>query len=210
VQIAVFGATGRVGSQILAQAVEASMTVRAFVRPASAASLSAGVEVVRAELTDDEAIARCVEGVDAVLSALGPRSNTADQPPLFASAVERITARMSDAGVRRFVAISGAGTLLEDERPDFGRRVVRGVMKVVARHVLECKRREADVILATELDWVIVRPPRIVDGAPTGRSQPSLDRPRSTKVTTGDVAEFMLRCAREDEWVREAPFIAGP
>ncbi len=209
-RIAVFGATGRVGAEVVRQALEDGVEVRAFARGGSADRLPEGVTVETGELTDDDAVARCVAGVDAVISALGPRSNTPDQPSIFGDALARITARMADAEVRRLVAVSGAATVLEGERPDLGRRMVRSIMKLVAGHVLETKQREAAVITAhPDLEWVLVRPPRIVDGPPTGRAEASLDRPRGMKVSAGDVAAFMLRCAREDDYVRRAPFIAS-
>lgn len=85
-KIVVFGSTGRVGSSIVTQALEAGHEVAADSRPASVGRLSQGVEVHEGELDDAEAIARFVAGADAVLSGLGARKNTADQVPMLVGA----------------------------------------------------------------------------------------------------------------------------
>ena len=82
-----------------------------------------------------------------------------------------------------------------------------GVIRLAARHVLAAKEREAAIVLAADLDWVLVRPGRIVKGARSGRVRGSLDGPPRPKVTDGDVADFMLRAAINEEWIHRAPFV---
>jgi putative NADH-flavin reductase len=211
-KIAVLGATRNVGREIVRLALDAGDEVRAYAREPSASSLPphARLAVHTGELDDEAALRACIEGTGAVLSALGPRQNRAEEVDRFGAALERVTRIMREAGVARLVAISGAGTLMDGETPRFGRRMVRGVMKLVAAHMLASKQREAEVICATDLDWVIVRPPRIVPGPPTGKVRVSLDDAPATSVSRGDVADFMLRAAREATWVRKAPFIGKP
>ncbi|MEO0603026.1 MAG: NAD(P)H-binding protein, partial [Myxococcota bacterium] len=168
-RIVVFGSTGRVGGSIVTQALEAGHEVVAYARPASVGRLPPGIEVHEGELDDAGAITKAVAGADAVLSGLGARANRADQVPMLAGAYERICAAMAEAGVKRLVAISGSATRLPDEPVSFGRGVLRMVMKLLDRHVLRANEAAARVMIATELEWVIVRPPRIADGGPTGK-----------------------------------------
>ncbi|MEM6750003.1 MAG: NAD(P)H-binding protein [Planctomycetota bacterium] len=208
-KLVVFGSTGRVGSSIVMQALDAGHQVSAYARPASVGSLPPGVEVHEGGLDDVGAIAKAVAGADAVLSGLGARKNTADQAPMLSGAYERICQAMTDAGVKRLVAISGSATRLPDEPVAFGRRILRGVMKLLGRHMLRANEAAAAVILGTQLEWVLVRPPLIKDGGPTGSRAASLRATPSMHITVGDVAGFMLESARSDEWVREAPFVAA-
>src|SRR5260370_5058465 len=63
------GATGFVGSHLAEACVERGLSVRALVRPATDATLleSLGVEIVRGDLADGEALRRAVAGADCVL-----------------------------------------------------------------------------------------------------------------------------------------------
>ncbi|MEM6552538.1 MAG: NAD(P)H-binding protein [Planctomycetota bacterium] len=209
-KLVVFGSTGRVGGSVVTQALEAGHEVAAYARPASVGRLPAGVEVHAGELDDAAAIASAVSGADAVISGLGARENTADQVPMLTVAYECICQAMADAGVQRLVAISGSATRLPGERVSFGRGVMRVVMKLLGRHILRANEAAAEVILGTGLEWVLVRPPRIVDGGVTGERVADRDGTASMQITVGDVAAFMLESASSDEWVRAAPFVSAP
>ena len=78
-KLTIFAATGGIGRQILEQAIDAGHDVTAVVRNPQKlpAGLSRQVRVVTADLADPNpaTLKSAVEGADAVLSGLGPRSN---------------------------------------------------------------------------------------------------------------------------------------
>ena len=63
-RILVVGATGTVGSQVLAQLMETGAPVRALFRNPDAAGLPLQVEVVRGDLMLHETLDRCLYGID--------------------------------------------------------------------------------------------------------------------------------------------------
>lgn len=77
------------------------------------------------------------------------------------------------------------------------------------RNAAEAKRREYEVFGVSDLDWTLVRPPRVVAGPPTGRVVIG-DRLVSSSVTQGDLAEAMLRLATDRSFIRAAPFVSTP
>ena len=140
-----------------------------------------------------------------MLSTLGARSNTPDQVEVFGTALQNIVAAMKANEVRRLVSISGAGVFMPDDHITLGRRFVRGMLKLFARYVSEANEREYEIIKASGLDWVLVRPPRIVEGPATGDYRVLADRVPGSKISRGDVADLMLKCASGDEWVGRGP-----
>jgi putative NADH-flavin reductase len=106
VKLALFGATGGVGREVLSQALAAGHAVTAVVRNLS--KLPADVDVVRQDLAtpDPEVLTAALRDVDAVISAVGP--HRAAQAGIVASATAAITHAMDGAGVRRLVVISAA------------------------------------------------------------------------------------------------------
>ena len=62
----VTGATGLVGSHIVDRLLAEGWNVRAFVRPASASDLPAGVEVARGDVLDRDAFVRSASGCDVI------------------------------------------------------------------------------------------------------------------------------------------------
>lgn len=204
-KLAIFGGTGGVGRRLVPMALDAGHAVTAFARNPATLPKHSALIAVPGELSDYAAVSAAIAGTDAVLSTLGARTNTADQVAVFGMAMENITRAMSAHGVKRLVAISGAGVLMPDDHLTLGRRLVRRLVLLVSKHVAMAKEREAEIIRASGLEWVLVRPPRIVPGAATGKYRVIPDRVPSPKISQGDVADLILRCAAGDEWVGRAP-----
>ena len=204
-KLAIFGGTGGVGSRLVPMALEAGHSVTAFARNPATLPKHPALNAVQGELGDFAAVSAAIAGKDAVLCTLGARTNTPDQVVAFGTALENITRAMSAHGVKRLVSISGAGVLLPEDQVTFGRRLVRSILMLATKHVALSKEREAEIIRASGLDWVLVRPPRIVAGAATGKYRVFPDRVPSSKISQGDVAHLILQCATGDEWVRRAP-----
>ena len=70
--IALFGATGPTGRHIIEEALKQGYNLSVYTRDAKKlASFAGRVEIVVGDLQDQSAIAKCVLGADAVISALG-------------------------------------------------------------------------------------------------------------------------------------------
>ena len=116
-KLALLGATGGVGREVLSQAIAAGQAVTAVVRNSS--KLPADVDVVRQDLAtpDAEVLTAAMRDVDAVISAVGPHRAT--QAGIVAPATAAITHAMDCAGVRRLVVISASpvGVVPSTHRP---------------------------------------------------------------------------------------------
>jgi putative NADH-flavin reductase len=209
VRVAVFGGTGAIGRHLVDQAVDAGHDVTSLVRDAARLpTASPRLVVVQGDLDDEERVATCLAGAEAVLSAVGPTGNTARDADRMVAGVARILAAMEQHGVRRLVALSGAAVRVEGERKAVPDVVVSAVARLFARHVVDAKQREYDLIRRSDLDWVIVRPPRVVEGPLTGNYKAGAVRvgPRS-KISRADLGHFMLRQLDDDTYLRQAPFV---
>ncbi|WP_207955773.1 NAD(P)-dependent oxidoreductase [Rubrobacter marinus] len=122
---------------------------------------------------------------------------------------EHIVAAMKQHGVRRLVSLTGAGVRDPGDRPKLVDRVFSGLLKVLQRDVLEDAERHAEVVRRSGLDWVIVRAPRLTDGAATGEYRVgSVGENSGTKISRADVAGFMLRELTDDSYVGQAPMVS--
>ena len=204
-KLTILGGTGGVGRHLVTMAIDAGHEVTAFARNPHKLPGTDQIRVVEGELSDRSGLRAAIEGADAVLSAIGARSNTPDQVEVFSTAMKTLVEVMEELGVRRLVAISGAGVILPDDHVTLGRRFVRLMLRLFAKHVAAAKEEEYRVIEASRLDWVLVRPPRIVRGPATGEYRVLPDRVPSPKISQGDVAHLMLECLGDDQWVRRGP-----
>jgi uncharacterized protein YbjT (DUF2867 family) len=149
-RIAVTGATGFVGGQLLPRLIEAGPEVRALTRKPQAAR--AGITWVDGALSDDAALARLCEGCDAVIHVAGVVS--ADFAGFDAGnrlGTLAVVRAAEIAGATRFVHISSLAAR-EPQLSMYG----------------ASKRAAEDVVTASSLDWRIVRPTAIYGPEDTG------------------------------------------
>ena len=114
-KLTIFAATGGIGRHLLKQVLAAGHDVTAVVRDPKKLSeqvqkLSGQVRIVTADLAtpDPAALESAVAGADAVLSGLGPRSNS--EAGILSQGTRAIVQAMQATEVRRIVVVSAAPT----------------------------------------------------------------------------------------------------
>ncbi len=221
-KITIFAATGGIGRQLLEQAVAAGHDVTAVARnPRNLPSAAARAVAADLATADAEALRPAVEGADAVLSALGPRTKA--DAGVAANGTRAITEAMRAAGVRRIVVVSAApiGTVASPGRPHPPRHdpgdgfVVRYladpiVKRALREHYADLARME-DVLRDSGLDWTVVRPPRLTRKPLTGRYRTAYGQNirRGLFVSRADVAHYMLWAAGQPGTVGQTVGIAN-
>jgi len=205
--VAVLGATGRTGRPIVEELLRRSHRVAALVRDPSSADLPPAVQTVTGDARDPAAVAALLEGAQAVVSALGPRSG---DNTLHREVAAVLVDRMRQAGSRRFVGISGAGIDVPGDAKSLRDRVASRLIQRLGGKTVQDKVIEQQVWAASGLDWTLVRPPRLVDRPGTGEVEHSASRsPRSTSIRRVDLARFVVDCVEQDLYVGAAPLVAG-
>jgi uncharacterized protein YbjT (DUF2867 family) len=115
--VTVFGGSGFLGSQIVRQLAKRGHRVRVAVRrPGGAYRLRllgdvGQIEVVQANIRDDESVARALEGAEAAVLSVGVLWQSGRQTfeAIQAEGAERVAKAAAAAGVARFVQISAIG-----------------------------------------------------------------------------------------------------
>ncbi|RKN11560.1 NAD(P)-dependent oxidoreductase [Streptomyces radicis] len=170
-RLAVLGATGGTGAEVVGQALDAGHEVTAVVR--SAARLAPGIAARAAEVaevadqTDERALRAAFDGRDAVLSALGTTRKGAGAVTAVTRAA---TAAMAAAGVGRIVVVSAVpvGPVPEGEGL-FHRAVLHPLISGIFRDVYRDLAAMEAELRGGGTDWTVIRPPRLVDAPLTGR-----------------------------------------
>lgn len=105
-KIALFGANGEVGKRIAAEALDREHDVLAVVRNPAVARLDDRAMVTAGNATFARMVQDVVDGVDAVVSAIGPRKAP---PSMLVKAAAGLMEGMEGAGVKRLVVVGCAG-----------------------------------------------------------------------------------------------------
>ena len=201
--LAILGGTGRTGVLLVRRALDAGHTLRVLARdPKKVGIEHPHLTVVTGDAAVPGDVARLVEGVDAVVSALGPVKAHLD-------ACSRATQSVLSTGVRRYVLTSGAGLDVPGDEKDLMGRIISKMIRFFTPAIVIDKEKELALLQQSSTEWTLVRPPRLVDGAATGRARIDVKNGPGSKVTRADLADFLLVCVTEKRHVREAPFIAA-
>jgi putative NADH-flavin reductase len=157
-KIALIGATGNVGSRLLAELTRRHHTVTAIVRQPERVQAQPGVTAKKGDVSDPQGLADVLKGHDAVISSL---QFTASDPRKLLEAVRA-------SGVNRYLIVGGAGSL----------EIAPGVRLVDTPNFPEAYKTEATAGAAfldllrgeTGLDWTFLSPSALfVAGERTGK-----------------------------------------
>ncbi|MES2027301.1 MAG: NAD(P)-dependent oxidoreductase [Pseudomonadota bacterium] len=155
--IAIIGATGRAGSQLLEEALRRGHTVTAIARDTSKLAARPGLTTKNVDVLDAAALEQAVAGHDAVFSAAHFSTIPADA----------IINPVKKAGVKRLLVVGGAGSLF----------VAPGVRVIETPDFPEAYKAEATaggvflnaLLKEKELDWTFLSPSaEFVEEARTG------------------------------------------
>ncbi|MEU5684887.1 NAD(P)-dependent oxidoreductase [Streptomyces venezuelae] len=208
-KLTVFGATGGVGGEIVRQALAAGHGVTAVVRdPARLSVTGEGLEVLRADLTDPEALRAAVTGRDAVLSGLGPRKKA--DAGITADLTRSVVRAMEAEGVRRLVVVSAAPVGPPAERQPAVDRIMGSLVARVLKPVYDDLRAMEAALASSATDWTSVRPPRLQDKPATGVYRRVVGgTPTSGRfIGRADVAHAMLAAIDDASTVKQGVGVA--
>ncbi len=71
------------------------------------------------------------------------------------------------------------------------------------------KKLEWEVLKESNIDWTLVRPPRITKGESTGSLIADEKNLARTQVNVADLADFMLDQIPSEMWKKKAPLVAS-
>lgn len=192
--IAITGATGTVGGELVRRLSDRGESVRAISRRPPGGEIAGGVEWVRADLSERESLRSAFEGARTLFLLTG---NAEDMVRLQKNAI----AAADRAGVERVVKLSALGAT------DHSKSVI-GLWHYSVERVLR----------ASGLDWTILRPhhftqnlldPNVFDRA-TGRVYSASGDGVIPFVDTRDIAAVVAAVLTEDGHGGEVYSITGP
>lgn len=206
-KIALFGATGTIGSRIAAEAARRGHRVTALSRHPGAGADN--IVAQAADLFDPASIAAALAGHDVVASAYGPKQGSESQ---VVEASKALVEGARKAGVKRLAVVAGAGSL--EVAP--GRQLVDSEGFPDAYKPIALAHRDAFDFFKTvhDLDWTCFAPAAMI--APgertgtfrTGAGKLIADAQGNSKISAEDYAIAFVDELEQDRFVRQIATVA--
>ncbi|PSL40478.1 putative NADH-flavin reductase [Planomicrobium soli] len=195
-KIALFGATGRVGENILRYALDDGHQVKALVRSKPPFEHS-NLESIVGDIRKAEDVEKTLEGTEAIFSAIGT-----DRTTTLSQAMPLIINAMKAKKIRRIITIGTAGILNSRMSPG-ELRFQGGDSNRKLTFAAEEHAAAFRLLEKTNLDWTIVCPTYLPDGKAYGNYRIEKDfLPEGGKqITVGDTAEFAYKQLENPEFI---------
>ncbi|MGV2287340.1 NAD(P)H-binding protein [Trinickia sp. YCB016] len=214
-KIALFGATGMIGSRIAAEAAARGHQVTALSRDPSrgaqgmAKTARDNLKAAKADLFDAASITAALAGQDVVASAYAPPQDDALK---IVEASKALVAGAHAAGIKRLVAVGGAGSL--EVAP--GRQLVDAEGFPAAYKTVALAHREALAFYrtVTDLDWTFYAPAAMIaPGTKTGKFRTGAgaliaDASGNSAISAEDYAVAFVDEIEQGRFVRQIATVA--
>lgn len=177
-KVAVIGATGFVGTQVVNELSNRGYEVEAIVRDASKVQQNENVTAKSVDVNNVDELTEALKGNDAVISAFNAGWTNPNLYDDFLNGSVNIEKAVEKSGVKRFITVGGAGSLYIDGKqlvdgPDFPAEIKPGA--TAARDYLN-KIKENNT-----LDWTFFSPAiemhQGTAGVRTGKYRTALENP---------------------------------
>lgn len=203
--ILILGGTGRVGSQIVTYALQDGYHVTVLVRTPEKVQLNhVNLTFIRGDVLNRAAIARAMNGMDVVISALNTDGGTT-----LSESMPDIIRAMETEGIKRIITIGTAGILQSRVTPDF-LRYRSSESKRKTTRAAEEHEKAYNLLKDSNLDWTIVCPTYLPDGERLGNYRAEADflPEGGSRISVPDTAEFAYGLIKSGEYTKKRVGIA--
>lgn len=153
---------------MVSQALARGHQVIAVARhPNVAAVQDARLASVASDVLDQDSVIQALAGADSVVSALGIGASR-DPTVVYSQGTANILRAMDVHAIRKLAVISAAPVGPRTEQPLLQRRIVMPILERIFGATYHDMRRMEAELERSELDWVSLRPPRLLDKPATG------------------------------------------
>ncbi|TAK70909.1 MAG: hypothetical protein EPO19_05950 [Betaproteobacteria bacterium] len=207
IKVALFGASGRTGQAVARAGAAQGLLIRASLRETTRAILPSTVEIIRGDLGDANHVRDTIAGTIVVCCVFGPGPPYTDV--FCARATELIVNAMHRVGVRRLICQTGAM---------IGRDVANWTLPVCLMvrmfrwqrpAVAADRTRQEELIRESDLEWTLVKPPRLTDGPARGRVLADVDTRIGllSKISRADLASFLVGECVAPRYLKQAVYV---
>jgi len=214
----ILGATGPCGILLIRKVVEVYPQATVVVYARSPQKLPeditnhASVTVIQGQLDDPDTFSTALQGVDVVLSALGPGFPHPSNTPI-ANGYKVLITLMREQGIKRLIVLGTPSITDPHDKPTLVFRLMVKTVKTLAATAYADIVAVGEVIRSdgADLEWTLARVPVLTNGDSEEVSVGYLGEPQVyARLARKGFAAFVVAEVEQRKWVRAAPALSTP
>ena len=209
--IFLFGASGPTGLLVLQYLIEKKYFVKALVRSPEKIEMykNNNLEIIKGDVFREETYSESLKNCDMVISILGfgksMKSNN-----IYSSGGQIIIKVMQKSGVKKFLTVTSNGLQKDDPAIQKSSWLYKYIGLWLAREIYADMRKLEELLENTdEINWIIVRPPKLTNGRLTKNYQvANIYSPGGIEISRADLANFIVDQITSDKYIFKKPVLA--
>ena len=199
-KVLIFGAAGKTGSLVVQKALAARHEVSVFVREGFHGA-NADIHVITGDAENEGEVRGALQGQEAVIDTIGgdaPYKST----ELESKAAHNIIGAMQAEGAKRLVVVSMMGVGDSKQQAPFWYEHI--LLPLFLSGADKDKTAMEAEVKASGLEFVIARPPLLLDEPATQQVKVLKVAEKGHKITREDLAQFLVDQLGKTEWLGQA------
>jgi len=205
-KLAIFGASGKTGVELVKQALEKEHAITALVRDPSRLSIQHDqLDLSTGDVLNPENVSDTVQGQDAIVCVLG--SNDLKKTTVRSTGTANIIQAMKHHGLQRFIVVSAMGT---GDSWDTLSPVNKFFYATLLKSSREDHEAQETAVKESGLDWTIIRPSGLTDEPKTGEYEVGENiLAKTSRIPRADVADLILKELEQNAFIGKAVTITN-
>lgn len=201
--IAVVGATGSTGKEVMRLALKANYKVTVVVRNPNLIQPEKNLTIVKGDVTNVESLRQAFKNIDTVISCFGPANGRKAGNIMSVGTASTVQA-CEETGVTRFIFMSGILQTDGSELTLLNRLGIKFIRQFFSEAYKDKIIAETS-IQTSSLEWVIVRAVGLSKSKPTGKYKAGVKISVSpfNALSYADCALALLNAVEESKWTKQ-------
>lgn len=205
--IIIFGASGKVGSQLVEVLLERGHNITVFIHSSGNFTKSANLHITHGDIHDQKSVEDAIVGQEVIVSTLG--SWGTKHKDIVSTATKHLIPAMKKAGITRIVTVTGAGAKMPQEKLSLLYSINRTAISLGAGKILKDSENHLKLLQESSLEWTSVRSP-IMNSKDTARYKLSNTPPAPWAfISRHAVVLALLNIIENNPMPKQAPYISS-
>jgi len=208
ITIAIIGGSGKAGHSLVDQALKRGYKVKVLARDPNKYSLFKDqLQVIEGDARNPDDVSRLLQGTSIIMSTLG---NTKGEMPVCCTSTQNVLQAMVNQNISRYIVVTGNTILNTGDKRKPMEKFLAFLLKLLFPAIISDKQKELNLLQQyNNVNWTLFRLPFITQDIAISHVKVDLNSIPGAKITSVDLANFLLDQLADEKYYRQTPFIAN-